>query len=360
MINPFRKFAVTFELEQLASLISSAERALAQARSGSEITANKHIDLARESHDDAVTALRYNNIGQAENMLKNGLLHGYFAYRISHSTQAPDVDEPTKQSDAEKAISYLASTLSDLKGSIEYSNCTVSEIARKEIQQAVDLYAEAMSALKSGNELIAKRAAQAGVLQVAFAGALIKADNTLVGQSGLDNPLTNTPIRKMNKLAAAIIQLYQVNPNRSEQIPDLSSKLHKAIQRLDSAIHALSRDNAVYAQALVVQGLDEIEQAHSLIGTDVDDAIAEEERETDQLRQKFGSAHVERLAGEIRNVIQRYQTRPAVKAINRIEELLKSYEAAQRAMDAGDLDQSKSLLSKALRDADQLRQLLFP
>jgi len=366
MINPFQKYVVGFELEQLSAMLASARAALEGLPPGFGKLAQKHLEKAAEQHDDAITALRYNNPAQAETMLTDGLMHAYFAFRITHAKAVPagraGQEQATKDSEAEERIAYLGGALSELKAAIEYSRCLVSGEAGEQIEKAMQLYGEALTALKGNEQMLAKRTAQAGVLQLAFAGELIKADNggDIQWGVGLANPLTNSPIRKMNQLAATILQVHIASAQQSAQVSrSLRSSVKKAIRSLNSAIRALAQDNVVYAQSLVVAGLAEIGGTSGLIEPTLDQAVAQAEQETLQLKRKFDAAEVELIASDIKSILERSDSRLADKASNRLDRLLKDYQAAVRAFEQGDRLEAERLVTAALTDADRVREALF-
>src|SRR4030095_3671595 len=274
--------------------------------------------------------------GQAETMLNDGLMHAYFAYRIVHvaaRSQCEETIEEKTTSEAEERIAYLGSKLTEIKQAIEYGNFTVSDTAAGQVDQGMEFYDAALSILKDGEQNLAKRSAQAGVLQLAFASELIRAENAgaLPGWNGLANPLTNSPVRKLNELASMIVEVYELFVARKTAgSRALTVSLRKALNNLNSALRALAKDNTVYAQALVFSGLPEVNRAQSLIALESADASSAAEWEPEQIPGQYdiALANVELLVSDIKNVLQRCTERSSERARNRLDVLLRDYVAA--------------------------------
>jgi hypothetical protein len=366
MPNPFQKFIVDFELDQLSTMMSHIRSKLDELPAGYGIIAAEHFRQASGDYEDALAALRYQNLGQAETMLKQGRLQAYFAYRLVHAVVAfsggQEGDTHRPAAGGEERISYLGAALGELKKAIEYSNCSVSELAGDQVEKSVRLYDSALGALKDGQELIAKRSAQAGILQLSFAGELIRAENggALPGWNGLANPLTNCPIRQLNELASAIIHVYLIPlSDRSQAKKRIRTHFLKAVQSLNNAIAVLAQDNTVYAQALVVTGLTEIDRARTLAEPELVDAFAGQEWQTVRLIRKHSEGDVELTVMDIKNILQRSPHRSADKARNRLDALVRNFAAAINALESGDKAEAGRLADSALHELAQVRQTLF-
>lgn len=367
MSNPFRKYQITFKLRQLSAMLDSARATCAFEPPGFASFVQKHIERASEQYEDAITALKYHNLPQAEYMLTSGLMEAYLAFHIAHAhasasdTSEARAEQPCRRTESEKAIAYLGSTLSELKSAIEYSTMVVSDFAQQQVQRGMDLYDKALEELKQDNQLMARRSAQAGVLQLAFAGELIRSENGLAhsGQCAQGSPLTVSPIRKLNTLVATIIQVYLLSKESGTEIPDVMSFLLKAVGRLNEVMGALSEDNTVYAQALVVQGLNEIEAAQALLVPSIDDKVLDDERETSKLQERFSGTSVELLVADIKTVLARYDNRRSETARIHLDSLLKNYAAARQPLEAPDPSVKRRSLTAALQDADRVREILF-
>jgi len=367
MQNLFLKFTVGFQLDQLSSMLNHIKDELAQVPPGFGTLAERHLDRATEQYEDAMSALRYNIFAQAESMLNDGLMHAYFAYRIVHlaaRSQTDDEMEERTASEAEERIAYLGSKLTELKQAIEYGNCTVSDTAAGQVDQGMDLYDAALSILKDGDLNLAKRSAQAGVLQLAFASELIRAENAgaLPGWNGLANPLTNCPVRKLNELASMIVEVYELLiARKTEGSRALTVSLRKALANLSNALRALAKDNTVYAQALVFSGLTEINRAQLLIALKSADSSSAAEWEAEQIPGHYdiALANVELLVSDIKNVLERCTDRSSERARNRLDVLLRNYIAAVHELQAGERFEAKRWINAARSEAGHVREAIF-
>lgn len=367
MQNLFLKFTVSFQLDQLSSMLTHIKGELAQLPSGFGVLAERHLDRAAEQYEDAISALRYSVFAQAETLLKDGIMHAYFAYRIVHAARRARPEDSAKEraaSEAEERISYLGTKLSELKQAIEYSNCSVSDLAADQVDKAMELYDEAISMFKGGEQLLAKRCAQSGILQLAFASELVRAENAgaLPGWNGLANPLTNSPVRKLNELASMIIQVYELSGTpTTEESRALMVMLRKAFSNFNSAIRALAQDNTVYAQALVFSGLTDVNRAQSLIGLQGTDASLTEQWESEPIPGEYVTslANVELLVADIKKLLERCQERSTERARNRLDALLRSYVAAVNELRAGHKYEAKRWINSARNEAGQVREAIF-
>jgi hypothetical protein len=346
-------------------MAASARQALAKRPPGYGTIAQFHLEKALAAHEDAVKAMRYQKAAQAEAVLKEGLMHAFLAYRLSHGRSALSADHGERRvllPEAEERIAYLGDTLAALKSAIEYSNCTVSATASNQIGEAMRLYNDALGELRGNSPKMARRAAQAGVLQAAFTCELIESENgsVLPQTSGLNNMLAVCPVRKLNQLAAQVVQVHIACPEaESESATPARAKLARAIHSLNGAIRALARDNVVYAQALVVSGLAEVLEARTLIEPPLPGAWWQEERETERYRRKFNADNVEVLVGEIKGMIALSGNRTADRAAVHLDAAVKAYMQAVAALDAGELKQAAAASASAADQAKRAREALF-
>jgi len=363
--NPLTEFVVNFELEQISTMAASARQALAKRPPGYGTIALLHLEKALAAHKDALSSMRYKKTAQAKAVLKEGLMHAFLAYRLSHGRSALSADHGERRvllPEAEERIAYLGDTLAALKSAIEYSNCHVSATASNQIGEAMRLYNDALGELRGNSPKMARRAAQAGVLQAAFTCELIESENgsVLPQTSGLNNMLAVCPVRKLNQLAAQIVQVHMACPEEeASSATPARAKLARAIHSLNGAIRALARDNVVYAQALVVSGLAEVLEARTLIEPPLPGAWWQEERETERIRRKFNADNVEVLVGEIKSIIALAESRTADRAAVHLDAVAKAYLQAISAFDAGELKQAESAAALAGDQANRAREALF-
>lgn len=361
MQNLFLKFTVGFQLDQLSSMLTHIKSELAQLPSGFGVLVGRHLERADEQYEDAISALRHGVLVQADTLLKDGIMHAYFAYRIVHAAhkhQPKDSADDRTATEAEERISYLGTKLSELKQAIEYGNCSVSDVAADQVDNAMVIYDTALSILKDGEQLLAKRCAQAGILQLAFASELVRADNAgaVPGWNGLANPLTNSPIRKLNELASKIIQVYQVSSSPEQKTArTVIASLHKALRNFNSAIQAMSHDNTIYAQGLVLSGLADVDHAQSLLST------IGSEWEEEALPGQYDSslARVELLVADIRKLLERCPDPASGRACSRLDRLLRCEVAAINALRAGNMHEAKRWIRSARDHARETRRIIF-
>lgn len=367
MVTNFGKFILDFDLQQLDTLICSVRSALRFAPAGRAWLAQKHLEQAIEQYESALAALHRSNFKfkQTQTIMRTGLMHAYLAYRLVRTTvlinQDSKVTDKDRLTEAQQQIGQLGKNLTDLKTSVEVSNYRVSDIAQRQVELAMDLYDAALSELKTNQPLMAKRAAQAGLLQLSFAVELITCDNggSLLGLAGLANPLTNCPVRKLNKLASMLVQLYALGlPPLEDDCLRFQLYVRKAIQNLNTVIIALSRDNLVHAQAEVFAGLNEAYMAQKVLEPELNQFTCYEHMETKQLARKFNPARLELHVLNIKELLKDPE-RLYDQAINSLDRLLRNYQRAVRAFDSGDISEAHALIMSGLDEVARVRKLLF-
>jgi tetratricopeptide (TPR) repeat protein len=257
------KFVVNRRLAKLADRIRSTRRGLetALAADGTADFAKEHLELADEHYNDAVNALKYNNPAQAFNEIEPG----FFCIQLAQAllSRAPRFrpDQNSPPANIEENIVHLTSALSKVKAMIEYKNYSVSPLAKRFLDNAMERYERAQSKLRAGNQDDCKRESQAGLLCVRFAELLLREQNHegVPGMGSVANPSLSRPVREINDLAKQLAQLSSAYETPDDSLRG-AANYSKALHHFEMALHAIVEDNIGSAQAQVTAGLEALKQ----------------------------------------------------------------------------------------------------
>lgn len=270
---------IKWQVERLSSMILRLRQWVKRSEGSDPALIKQHLGLAEEHFSDAIAALKYNKHQQAFLACEKGfaqvgmaqLLTTYGAQIDATVSSASKIDKATRRKkEGNEFISYLASSLAEMKLAIEYSNFKVSLRAQGFLDSAMDFYNDALSALKQANLDAAKCKAQAGLLQLNLAGQIISAENemSLPGWRGLTNPALGAPLRRVDDLLENIVACRETLQKLPDDAMSIArSGYEKALANYNAAIHSFSNGSNVHAQALMRTAAEEIEEALATAGS---------------------------------------------------------------------------------------------
>jgi tetratricopeptide (TPR) repeat protein len=223
--------------------------------------AREHLELAEEHYNDAVNALKYNNPAQAFNQIEPGFFCIQLAQALLSRARRFRTDQHSAPANIEENIVHLASALSKVKAMIEYKNYSVSSLAKRFLDNAMERYERAQSKLRAGNQDDCKRESQAGLLCVRFAELLLREQNHegVPGMGSIANPSLSRPVREINDLAKQLAQLSSAYETPDDSLRG-AANYSKALHHFEMALHAIVEDNIGSAQAQVAAGLESLKQ----------------------------------------------------------------------------------------------------
>lgn len=369
--------AVTkWQIERLSTMILRMRAWLKRSKDGTPDPAliKLHIGLAEEHFHDAVSALKYNKFEQAVFSCQKGfvqvgmaqLLTTYGSQIDSTLNKALLLEKKNRRlSEEQELISYLASSLAEMKMSIEYSNFLVSDRAQGFLNSAMDYYNDALKALKKSEIEDAKRKSRAGLLQLNLAGQIIGAENemSLPGWRGLTNPSLGDPLRRVDELFEQIVEcrslLARLPQNKSDGV---RKKYEKSLNDYNNAIRSLANGSDAHAQALIRTATHEIDDALTRAeelktAIHVDDAneVAEEEQD-DHKREPL--ADVSSLIAQVSHLVEGFSSTKSEQTLKKLQIIQQGYKDSLRALKKERFEDADKLASAALMELDLLRHTI--
>lgn len=352
-----------WQLEKLQALVASTKAMLKSQPEGS--LASSHLKLAQERLDDAIRALKYNRFDQALNSCRQSMIQAGLAQALARYGAAIDAglrqleeSSERRRSEAEQMVSYLASSLVQMKCAIEYANLEVGTRAREILDNAMDFYNDSMTALKAGEELLATRAAQAGLLALALAGRILKMDNELVflpGWRDLSNPMLASPLRGADESVDLLVACREELANAGEETAARARPHYeKAVNNYHSCIVSLAEDGIAHAQAMLGAANSEIEKARFILAQEFEDLPQRKKSRKGKwvpiVNVEAMLHDIEALAGTDLSVNRALRKLPVIKQL---------YKESTRAFGKGELDEAERAAAEALLEVDILRSILF-
>ncbi len=357
------------KLERLINLLRARLSATGSFSAGSSL-ARDHIALADEHFAEAAAALGYRKFDQAMFACQKGLVQAGAAellirYGATIEAGMNKLALATKHrqvSEDEELVSFLASSLAQMKTIIEYTNCTVSSRAQQFLDSAMDYYNDALAALKNENALSTTRGSQAGLVQLCLASNIIRFDNELIclpALPGITNPMLASPLRRLDEMIAAIATV-RSELNRSE--PDVQALVRphyeQAVQSYNRAIQALSKNDVTKAQSLIGAGLGELESAHGLLGSSGYTDISLTTPVAGAISSSWEPlVHIEPALADILNLLPQVDQRKQEQVRNYVSSIGANYSQAVKQYEAGNRSQALNLATTALLELDKLQSL---
>lgn len=369
MIDFMTEAFTKWQLERLSAMILRMRNWLKRNKAEALDPAliKQHIGIAEEHFHDAVTSVKYNKFQQAFVSCQKGFIQIGMAQLISSYGDTIDgviikasaLDKTKKFPEEQELIRYLASSLAEMKMSIEYSNFKVSDRAQKLLNSAMDFYNDAIAALKNSNTEDAKRKARAGLLQLNLSGQIISAENeeSLPGWRGLSNPILSGPLRRVDELFEQIVEcrtsLARLPVGKSTSV---RTCYEKGMREYSAAIHSLANGSEAHAQALIrtaMHTMDEaLEHANEVIA-------AMEENVT--LEDKSTRERLSDVATNVKNIAELMETLALPKnevAERRLHTMYQHYRDALKAMKKKRYQQAEEHANQAIAELDLLRRFL--
>lgn len=373
MIKIINEAITKWHVERLSTMILRLRQRLKRNEGTDPALIKQHLGQAEEHFNDAISALKFNKYQQAMFACQKGLTQIGMAQLLT--TCGDDIDQvAAKISAAENAtrrkpeeqelIGYLASSLVEMKMSIEYSNFKVSDRAQTLLNSSMDYYNDCLSALKQADAEAAKRKAQAGLLQLSLAGRIISAENdmSLPGWRGLNNPVLGAPLRRVDELFEQIVTCRTAMQRMSaEQMKSMRSKYEKALKHYNEAIGSFALGSNAHAQSLIRKATEEIDEA--IYASDAANLEGDSNEETDTDEQE--DLHREPLADvptiilSVTALIESLALPKKEIALKRLNAVNQLYKDALRAAKKERFADAEKLASDSLMELDLLRHFLL-
>lgn len=365
-----------WQLERLEGLSASLRSRAKTAQLSRKAIAWEHIDLVDDAIDEAVSALKYRKFEQASAACQEGFVQAGLAELLLRYGQKMDVkmnqlfllSEKGKKSEGEEMVSFLASSLAQMKIAIEYSNCTVSKRVQAMLDHSMDFYNTALDAIKNSEQESANYAAQAGLLQIHLAGEFIAAENqiSLPGWRGLSNPNLGSPLRRAAPLITLLVEtklaLRQVEKEAieskkgTENLLELKSDWEKAYFQFSGAMSSLAAGSVAHAQALIKSAIEDCSNCQEAVGLHSDISIQEEDipASEDHL-ERIPIADVMTILGEVSDLLSSADLKKKIAMSGKIRAIGEKYSEAHKMYNAGKYGRAEKLASEALFEMDLLR-----
>lgn len=371
MIKLVNEAIAKWHVERLSTMIVRMRHWLKRVDGTDPALIKQHLGQAEEHFNDAISALKFNKYQQAMYACQRGLSQIGMAQLLT--TYGDDLNQivakanaiersTRKKPEEQELIGYLASSLAEMKMSIEYSNFHVSDRAQTLLNSSMDFYNDCLSALKQAENAAAKRKAQAGLLQLSLAGRIISAENdmSLPGWRGLNNPVLGAPLRRVDELLEQIVTC-RTAMQRLTASKSSAARLRydRALKHYNEAISSFALGSNAHAQSLIRSATEEIEEAINIADgahlCDEEKSIAADDEELH--REPLADVHS--ILASVTLLVETLSLSKKEIALKRLHSVNRLYKDAIRALKKERFSDAEKLAADSLMELDLLRHFML-
>lgn len=366
-----------WQLDRLESMLRSSRSKARNLKLRSGSIALEHLNLVDEHLDEAVGAIKYGKYQQAAYACQEGFFQLGLAEMLLRWGEQLDAGlrlasslklRSQPLSEEEQYLSFLASCLAEMKVSIEYSNCRVSLRSRSVLDRAMDFYNDGLRLLTESESESALASAQAGLLCLLLAAALIGAENQIVmpGLSQLSNPMLLRPLRRAPELVSDLSECRRRLHQREQASADehleeerektvlLRKHYEKAFNSFMLAIKSHGEKANIQAKKLMRSARRDLEICLDILGVDDPGDLGEDFEQAAQERTPV--VDVAALLGEVKDLMEGISIPKKDYYLICLEKIEKLYKEGLREYSRENFQQSEKALSEALLELDLIRQ----
>ncbi|MBY0547196.1 MAG: hypothetical protein K2W95_07870 [Candidatus Obscuribacterales bacterium] len=372
MIKLVNEAIAKWHVERLSTMIVRMRHWLKRGDGTDPALIKQHLGQAEEHFNDAISALKFNKYQQAMYACQRGLSQIGMAQLLTTYgddlnqivAKANTIERSTrKKPEEQELIGYLASSLAEMKMSIEYSNFHVSDRAQTLLNSSMDFYNDCLSALKQAENEAAKRKAQAGLLQLSLAGRIISAENdmSLPGWRGLNNPVLGAPLRRVDELLEQIVTcrtaMKRLTANKGSAA---RLRYDKALKHYNEAISSFSMGSNAHAQSLIRSATEEIEEAiNAANGASLEGDEGNSNDADDEELQREPLADVPSIIASVASLVETLPLSKKEVALKRMHTVTQLYKDAIRATKKERFVEAEKLAADSLMELDLLRHFML-
>lgn len=164
--------------EKLMTTIAELNSSLVDKEDGLLIrVAREHVQRAEERYQRALNGYKDDRAIDSNKESEFGLFRLELAKQHLSSRHDSKFDPTFEEQWAEHSTNLLAMAIAETKMAIEYSNCSVSEVNRKDLVGVVTMFHDCLDMLKAGHREMCKRTAEGAVLMLYMLERQIELDN---------------------------------------------------------------------------------------------------------------------------------------------------------------------------------------